>query len=188
MRSVIALGLAVFCSTGCQKTPDSLFELKYVLTPKQLPGPAIGGDLPLYVWHYRLQENSPETKYHIRLELRREGRETYSLCEFTPEYLSTRSGRDLVINVTRPTACERSAVRDNRFQIRLLDACGVPTAISANNNNCSESTERSILNAHFDFPSRSETEHATPNEERLWQIRNQNGQILGNVFLVVQKQ
>lgn len=184
MRSIIAIGLAAFCSIGCQKTPDSLLELKYILTPTQVSAPAIGGDLPLYVWHYRLLENSPEAKFHIQLELRREGQETYSICEFTPEYLSTRAGRDLVISVTRP---EKRAGGDSQFQIRLLDAQGNPTAISANNNNCPQSTLRPILNSRFDFPIRSETEHATPNEEKLWQIRNQNGQILGNVFLVVRK-
>ena len=171
---------------GCQKVPKSILELQYVLTPTQLSGPALGRELPIYAWRYRLPDESPEAKYYICLELRRNGLEPEKICEFTPEYLSNRSGRDIIVTVTRPGTYGTVSLTDTQFQLRLLDARGEATAIVANNNNCPNDILRALLN----FPYRTESgdlASASSSEARLWKIIDNQGKSQGEVFLKATK-
>ena len=184
MRPLLLFLFVVLC--GCQKVPQSILEPQFALTPSELSGPALGRELPIYAWRYRLPEESPQAKYNIHLELRRDGLEPEKICEFTSEYLSNRSGRDLIVVVTRPGTYGSSSLTDTQFQLRLLDARGEAAAIVANNNNCPNGKLRALLNQPYRTAS-GKASTASGSEARLWDILDEQGKNQGQVFLIATK-
>ena len=182
MRSLILL-LTVFL-VGCDSPKNGLLLPKQALTPSYWSGPILGRQLPLYAWTFQLPEESPKAKYRITLELRRAGQAPEILCELTPEYLQTRTGRDVVVSVNRPYLSSNGMVTDTQFQIRLLDSAGEATAIVANNNNCPNSKLRKHLNGAYKFP---DTVPTASSKVLLWEIVDEKGGDESQVFLTATK-
>ncbi len=182
-----AILLLTLLLSGCERTTYPLLDLKYSVTPRQVSVPSLGTSLPFYFWHFALQEASPEATYEIRLELRRPNQKTEILCNFTPEYLANRAGRDLIISVIRPEPDSDTGSTDNRFQMRLLDASGEVTAMVINNNNCPGSTLRSYLNSPFVFSESKEQREKNSNAVMLWEIAKDRNSPTGQVVLVADR-